>query len=151
MSYIYIEVSVNKILEQTQLLKEYAKDSKSSLAPNIKPSIEIYNNLENLGMLNCIALMSDKTMVGFIVLLTSMMPHYSEPATLVESIFILKEHRKFGTGKELIARAEKLVKDKGIKLMFLSAANGSRLEKATRFFGFKKTHATYIKRIDETS
>ncbi len=147
MHYKYVEVPASVLLKQEHLLQEYSKESKSSLVPTINPDYTMYTKLESLGMLNCIATVSNNSIVGFIVLLTTVMPHYSQLSTTVESFFVHKDHRKFGTGKRLIDMAETIAKSKGSSVMFMSAPEGSRLEKATKLFGFKQTHKLYIKSL----
>ena len=129
------------------LLQEYSDESKGVLVPVVKTDIVLYKTLEDLGILDLIVMYNDETIVGFISLMTTVMPHYSEKASTVESIFVLKEHRKFGTGKVLISKAESIAKDKDAKAMFMSAPKDGVLSKVIGTYGFTETNTVYTKKI----
>ena len=145
--YTIFEVTSSDIIKEHDLLSLYAKESKSKLVPEKNPDFMLYSNLEKLGMFKCFGLYKDNNMVGFITLLITTMPHYSKLAGTVESFYVSKEHRKFGTGKSLLATVEEYLKNLKVDTLFLSAPLDSRLAKANRLFGFKATHMTYIKAL----
>ena len=129
------------------LLREYSDESRGALVPVVKTDIVLYKTLEDLGILDLIVVYDDEVIVGFISLMTTVMPHYSEKASTVESIFVLKEHRKFGTGKILVNKAESIAKSKSAKVMFMSAPKDGVLSKVVGTYGFTETNTTYTKKI----
>lgn len=136
------------IINEKELLEQYAQESKSSLVPSHEPSVELYDILEKKDILKCFGVYDNKQMVGFVTVTLSPMPHYSEMCATIESLFVSKEHRKFGTAKRLLSIVEQEAKDNECVAMFMSAPIGSRLELATKGLGFTPTHITYTKKIE---
>lgn len=126
----------------------YAKESKGVLVPQVKPDFNLYLSLENVGMLDVIAAYKGTVLVGFMVLITNTLPHYSEKATTVESQFVLKENRKYGTGKKLLDYAVQVAKDNGATVMFMSAPIGGVLNRVAESFGFTSTNIVYTRKIN---
>src|SRR5690606_9497097 len=69
----------------------------------------------------------DGVLVGFIVLLTSMNPHYSVVLGAVESFFVAAAHRKSGAGVKLLREARRAAKDRGAVGLLVSAPFGAEL------------------------
>ena len=146
--YIYKQVSAVDIINEKELLNEYSISSKSSLMPTHIPDKDMYIELEKKGLLKSFAVYNENKMIGFITCIMTVMPHYSEMCATIESLFVSKEHRKFGTAKRLLGIAEQEAKDNECVAMFMSAPIGGRLELATKGLGFTPTHITYTKKIE---
>ena len=130
-----------------KLLEEYANESRNSLMPSVKPDISLYKNMEKSGILDCIAVYDGFTIVGLISAATVNIPHYNELSTSIESFFVMKEYRKHGTAKKMLAMIEELANDRGSNILFMSAPIGSNLSKASRLMGMKPINTHYCKRI----
>lgn len=148
--YSYEPVPCCKILSNTTLLNEYEEEGKSSLLPKILPDWSMYQALEDLGILTFMgAKDSEGTIVGFVSILVTSMPHYSKLSATVESLFVRKQYRKFGTAKRLLDEAMEVAKSKGATILFMSAIKGGVLERFLPLRGLTPTHTTYIKVLDE--
>ena len=145
------KIRVEEILNANNakyLFDEYAKESKSgTVSTVVKPDIEGYKQLEELGVLDCVGAFDDEKLVGFVVSITSNMYHYSTFCTVIESQFVLKEYRKEGTWKKLLDLAEEQAKKRGSTNLFMTAPVGGRLDKIAKFYGFKPTSVFYGKDI----
>ena len=135
------------VVDRDDLFKEYAKESKGKLTPDVNVNKEQYLKLEEAGLLDTIGLYDNDNLVGFISAYTYMMPHYTSLATSIESYFILKEYRKFGAGKKLLDKLVEIVNKKGSTMLFMSAGIGSNLDKVAKSFGFIATNIVYSKKI----
>ena len=129
------------------LYKEYSKESKNTLTPEIDPCEEMYVGMENLGMLDFVGAYDGDKLVGFIVALTTTMAHYSLAATTVESFFVIEKYRKYGTAKRLLKEIESIAKEKGAVNVFMSSPIHSALHLAARAMGYTNTHIIHTKKL----
>jgi len=143
---IRIVKAMDILIEETLLL-EYEKESKGKLTPDVNKDIEKYIQLEKLGLLDVAGAYVDGSLIGFISAYTYNMPHYTAKATSIESYFVLKEHRKFGTGKKLLDKLIEVIKCRGATMLFMSAGVDGRLNKVAKSFGFEATNVIYSKKI----
>src|SRR5690606_4232312 len=88
------------------------------------PHRDIYLALERAGIVSMFGARVDGVLVGFIVLLTSMNPHYSVVLGAVESSFVAAAHRKSGAGVKLLREARRAAKDRGAVGLLVSAPLG---------------------------
>lgn len=131
-----------------ELIALYTNESKSShiaIEPNINK--EAYVALEDGGVLDCIVAYCDDTVVGFMFLITNYVLHYSRTSTIVESQFIVKEYRKYGTWKKMISIAEDIAKERDSAVIVCTSTIGSRFEKVANRSGFVATNIAYMKNI----
>ena len=135
-------------LNRDSLLKAYADESQNMLTPIVSPDWDLYLHLEELGMMDFIKVINDdKTLVGFMTLITTVLPHYTEPATTIESFFVLEEYRGAGTAKKMMAMAELLAVARNAKNIMMSAPIGGTLARVSASFGFSATSIAYMKKI----
>jgi len=143
-----IIVPVEKVLEAVNadyLFTSYASESKTDLTPEMCVNKAIYYNLEKAGILDTIAVYSDDILVGFAMFTTSISPHYNNLGTQIMSIFILKEHRKYGAGKKLFQKIEDVARAKGSTIIIVSSPVGGRLGKFVPLIGYKESNILYGK------
>lgn len=148
------EINVREILfadNSDYLFDKYAKESKNNgIVHNVKPDVDKYIMLEDAGALKCVGVFNNKkTLVGFLTMIISTMYHYSELCSTIESQFVLKDYRKYGTGKKMISLAENIAKNNGVRMMFMSAPKDSRLEIVSGVFGYKPISTFMMKEINE--
>jgi GNAT superfamily N-acetyltransferase len=87
-------------------------------------------------------------LVGFVTVLTHIMPHYGVPISITESFFVAGSHRKTGAGYKLLRAAERYAKDRGSSGLLISAPSGGRLAEVLPKAGYKETNVVYFKRLD---
>lgn len=140
-------ICVQDVLDNSHLLDAYAEESKNSIVPEHDPDVEVYMSLEQSGALKVFGAYEGSDLVGFISVTYTVLPHYSSLSGRIESFFVLKEHRKFGTGKRLIKAVEKQAKSMGCQSLHLSAPVGGDLSKAARLFGYTNTSLLFMKEL----
>ena len=124
--------SANEIFENANcsaLLARYAEESAMQGMPPPKADYEQYKKLEKMGVLKVAGAFSDGKLVGLIAVIAGNLPHYSQCVSSTESFFVLREFRRQGTGKKLLALGKEFAAQKGAEGLFVSAPIGSALEK----------------------
>lgn len=127
------------------LLDEYARESAIEGLPHPAPHRELYAVLEERGALHMLAVYQDDLLVGFLVLLVSLNPHYGQVLAVTESFFVASTYRKAGGGLQLLAMAEALAKEHGAIGMFVSAPLDSRLAKVMPGVGYRETTRAFFR------
>lgn len=89
------------------LLDEYAEESSIEGLPPACPSEGMYRQLEQSGALTLLVAREGDHLLGFVVLLVYLNPHYSVRLGVGESIFVARAHRKSGAGDQLRRAAER--------------------------------------------
>lgn len=124
------EITAEKLFSDPQfpeLIEEYAQECALAGLPPPFPHRGIYNALERVGALTTLAALRDGKLVGFMALLISMNPHYSQLIATSESLFVAKAHRSSGAGAKLLKTAEKLSRERGAVGFLVSAPFGGPL------------------------
>jgi GNAT superfamily N-acetyltransferase len=139
-------VSYSEILDApnaAELLQEYSKDC---VMPDYNPQRQMYAALENSGALHCFGAYADGILVGFVSVITGVMPHNGKLMATIESLFALPSHRKLGTGDALLSAVEKFaVEGKYVALIYTARA-GSILEVVlSRRPGCKESHTMFTR------
>jgi GNAT superfamily N-acetyltransferase len=119
--------------ETGAMLAEYAKESRIPGMPAPAPNAAQYHNLNASGLLHVLgAFTPDGTRVGFLTLLVYLNPHYSRVLAVLESIFVVSEHRSGGAGSRLLLAAQDMAEQDGAIGLLVSAPASSRLEQVMR-------------------
>lgn len=141
------ECPVSTILSSNTagLLAEYAAESSINGMPPINTDSKTYMAMERSGCLQAIGAFKGDKLVGVIVLLTSVLPHYSALTTVTESFFVAKKYRKGGTGLKLLKAAEEYARDRGAVGMLVSAPAGGSLEKVIPRMGYSHSNTIFFK------
>ena len=130
-----------------QLLKEYANESSIQEMPKFNPNIKMYRTLEKSGLFHTFVAVADGKIVGFILVLVTILPHYSVLAGVVESFFVAKKYRKTGVGIKLRQTAETHAKNTGACALLISAPMGGVLEKILPYVGYRETNRVFFKSL----
>lgn len=138
---------VADVLAQTELLAEYAAESGMSGMPKPEAHRSSYQNLEDAGVLQALGYYKDYEMLGFVVVLVNLIPHYSAAIGLTESIFVTKQHRNTGAGLLLLRAAEKHAASKGAIGFIASAPVGSSLARVLPCIGYAHTNEAFFKAL----
>ncbi len=128
------------------LLEEYAIESAIHGLPHPKAKIDLYEQLEAVGVLYAICAFWDGELVGFILIVSPVNPHYSAKISTTESYFVAKAYRKTGAGKKLRQAAETYAKEIGALGLLISAPIGSLLAHVLELDkGYKETNRVFFK------
>lgn len=109
------------------LTAEYAQESGLDGLPPPTAHLETYRGMEAAGVLHVLCAYCGEDIVGFVLMVTAVIPHYGVRIATTESFFVASAHRKSGAGLQLLAAAEQLAKDRGAFGLFVSAPIDGRL------------------------
>lgn len=130
------------------MLDAYAEEAKNKDLPPHKPNLPLYEQMEKVGLLHVFAAYSDRHLVGFLMLLVTVMPHYSTLMASTESFFVDGDFRKGGTAKKLLEAAETFAKGEGIDAFFVSAPVNGRLAQALPMLGpYRETNRVFFRSL----
>jgi GNAT superfamily N-acetyltransferase len=120
-----------------ELFAEYAQESALQDLGEPVVQIETYRQMEAAGVLHMIGAFQGPHLVGFLVLIVSVVPHFGRLIASTESLFVSKSARRGGAGMQLLQLAESVSAELGAVGLFVSAPVGSQLEKVLQA---KKTY-----------
>jgi GNAT superfamily N-acetyltransferase len=109
------------------LLSAYALESRLPGMPEPCADLASYSRLEAAGVLFAFQATVGDTLVGFAILLVSVLPHYTVTMGHVESYFVAADYRKQGAGLSLRRAMEHRARESNAHGIFIQAALGSRL------------------------
>src|SRR5882762_7942545 len=110
-----------------ELSQEYAKELIVDGVPPPLAKFEIYKKLEASGALQVFGAFFNDLLIGLIVVLVTIFPHFSTVMAASESFFVFKEWRKTGGGLKLLHEAERYATEKGSNGLLVSAPTGGNL------------------------
>lgn len=143
------QCSINEVLNSKNLLDEYASESGIDGLPLPTAKGDMYNHMESTGSLHTIGAFLDEVLVGFITILTPILPHYSVLIAVTESFFVTKNNRKNGAGLKLLRTAEKYAKEKGSPGLVVSAPYGGSLAEVMSRIDYKETNRVFFKSFNQ--
>ncbi len=150
------QCGIAEVLTNTELLKEYIDEAAlnefettANILPNLNPNADMYIHMENVGVLHTMGAFIDDLLVGFITILSPVMPHYSSVLAIMESFFVSKEFRSSGAGLKLLYEAEKHARDRCSPGLLISAPLGKTLEGILPRCGYKEVYTTFFKRFED--
>lgn len=132
-----------------ELLDEYASEAAIDGMPSPQVHDELYKVLEASGALKLIGAFVDDVMIGFIVVLNHVLPHYGVRMAVSESFFVAKAHRKGGAGLMLLREAERHAIEVGAPGLLVSAPTGGRLAALLPNIGYRETNRVFFKRLSD--
>lgn len=137
--------------DSAALLTEYASEAQIKGLPTPTPDQATYALLEASGRAQLIAAEDNGKLIGMLLLVASMNPHYGVTLGVVESYFVASAARKTGAGLAMLTLAERLAKEAGAAGLLLSAPVDSRLDKVLAGLDdFKPTNRVYFKPLTWT-
>jgi GNAT superfamily N-acetyltransferase len=107
------------------LLDAYAVEC---LLPGSEPQTAIYEAMERAGVLACFGAYTGDELVGFITVLTSVMPHHGKRVATTESLYVEPSHRDSGAGDALLTAAKEFASESGCIVLLHTARVDSALE-----------------------
>lgn len=131
----------------TQILEEYASESAIKGLPHPFAKVDTYKHLESTNSIYVVgAFFSDK-FIGYIIMLSPILPHYSVRVAVVESFFVAKEHRGTGAGLKLLHEVENQAKAAGACGILVSAPFGGNLAEVLPHVGYAETNRVFFKGV----
>lgn len=129
------------------LCREYAEESAIAGLPVPQEKVSAYQALEASGSAAfCVyGAFVGNVLIGFVVLLTPVLPHYGAAIAVAESLFVASAYRKTGAGMLLIRRAEQRARDIGSPGMLFSSPSGGRLSVLLPRIGYRETNRVFLK------
>lgn len=131
--------------ELDALLAEYAAESANNEIGPVSPQFPAYRAMEASGLFHAFAAHREGKLVGFLFLLTPILPHFGKLVGVVESYFVAAAYRKTGAGTQLRVAAEDAARAAGAVGLLLSAPTGGRLDQVLPHVGYRETNRTFFK------
>lgn len=127
------------------ILEEYASESSIAGMPAVAVKVEMYKHLEVAGAIHVVGAFLDDAIIGFITVLSPILPHYSALASVAESFFVAKIHRNTGAGLKLLKEAEIYAKNIGSCGLLVSAPIGGDLAEVLPRVGYRETNRVFFR------
>lgn len=131
--------------EFDELIEEYAAESSIVGMPKPAAKVESYRVYEGLGMLHAFVAVQGSSMIGFISVLTPVLPHYGRTVAVAESFFVAAAYRKTGAGLKLLEAAEDAAKQVGSPGLLVCAPFQGRLFEVLPRRGYTETNRIFFK------
>ncbi|QWE95655.1 GNAT family N-acetyltransferase [Cupriavidus sp. EM10] len=133
--------------ELPALMAEYEAESANSDIGRTCPHIPTYQAMEAAGLFHAFAARVEGRLVGFMFLLTPVLPHFSRVVGVSESFFVAAEYRKTGAGLRLLRAAEDVARAAGAPGVLVSAPVGGSLERVMPGIGYRETSRVFFKAL----
>lgn len=127
------------------ILDEYASESAIAGLPKPNARVEMYKYLENIGSIYALAAFLGEKLIGYITVLSPVLPHYGTVVATAESFFVAKEHRKTGAGLKLLRQAEEYAKSIGSPGLLVSSPMGGNLAFVLPHVGYEETNRVFFR------
>ena len=127
------------------LIAAYAEETSIKELATINANRPMYQHMESIGALHCIGSYAAGELIGFIVIIAPVLPHYSKQVASIESFFVAAEHRPTGAGLALLHAAETKAKGIGSPGLLASAPVGGSLAKVLPALGYKHTNEVFFR------
>jgi GNAT superfamily N-acetyltransferase len=129
----------------SELVEEYAAESSILGLPHPSAQLPMYHVMEDAGALYTFGAFLDQVMIGFVAVLSHVMPHYGATASTTESFFVAKAYRKTGAGTKLRQAAEVYAENRGSSGLLISAPHGGQLAQVLPHVGYRQTNDVFFK------
>ena len=129
------------------LAREYAAESAIAGLPAPVEKIASYRLIEQSGCFRCYGAFLGEALIGFLAVLTPVIPHYGIAVAVCESFFVGQAHRKSGAGIRLLRAAERHAREAGSPGLLVSAPYGGRLARVLPHLGYRETNRVFFKEI----
>ena len=129
------------------LLAEYAGESAIEGLPPPSARMPFYYALEKTGAFSVYGAFEEEDLIGFITVLTSVLPHYSTTVAVTESFFVASQHRDTGAGLKLLREAEDYAKERGSPGLLVAAPAGGSLAMVLPGIGYVETTRAFFRKF----
>lgn len=128
------------------LMAEYHDEAAGCDMPPPDARMESYLQLEQNGLQTFVA-NHDGKLVGFILVIVPVMPHYTRPIAFAESFFVAKAHRMTGAGLHLLSMAEAVAENAGSPCLLVTCPVGSKLMELMPRLGYRPVSTIFSKPV----
>jgi ribosomal protein S18 acetylase RimI-like enzyme len=116
----------------------------------IDAGMEMAKELESEGKHVSITARHYGELVGYILATVNNLIHHNEPMFQVHSIFVIRELRKTGLGKEMLGAAESLMyHQRGVRLFCIASNVNKPINGFLESMGYEATDIIHTKRFKE--
>ena len=132
------------------LCAEYADECHLDGLPSPAPQVEIYQRMEAVtgDMFAAIGAFNDGELVGALIMVMAVLPHYGAKFATVESYFVANNARRRGAGFLLLSEAERIARERGALALFVSTKVGSKLaEIMPKRKGYTNTNMIFMRTL----
>lgn len=129
------------------LLDEYAAESSIKGLPSPNAKATVYKALESTGALTVFRAVEDGELIGFLLMLAPVIPHYGRVIATTESLFVTASRRKSGAGLRLIAAMREKARELGSPGILISAPLGGQLAEVLSRMDFVETNRVFFQGI----
>ena len=129
------------------LADEYAAETLLDGMPPPTARWPSYHALEDAGMLSVFAATEGDALLGFISVLATPLPRYTEPVAMCESFFVAKAYRRTGAGLRLLRAAERKAREIGSRGLIVNAPYSGRLFEVLPRLGYAEAARVFFKRM----
>jgi len=132
------------------LVAEYAVEARVDGLPEPAVKLSTYEVLERSGVIHPFGAWDEERLVGFIAVLSSMVPHYPVPLACTETFFVTRDARSSGAGLALLKAAEAKARELGAGGLLVSAPCGGSLAAVLPRYGYRDANRVFFKRFSDT-
>jgi len=129
----------------SRLLAEYGEESGIPALGPQNPQFLTYQAMESAGISFAFGAFNDEGLVGFLIILVAVLPHFGRKVASSESFFVSPAAREGGTGLRLLHLAEEFAQEQGAAGLFVSAHTGGRLEQVLPRLAYNETSRVFFK------
>jgi GNAT superfamily N-acetyltransferase len=130
------------------VLREYASESGMPELGEPSAQVDTYRKLEAAGVFHPVGAFDGDRLVGFILPIVVVLPHYGVLAATIESYFVLQAERQKGIGLRLLAFAEDLARGLGAKALLLSApVEGALAHAMRRHKQYRRSNDVFVRAL----
>lgn len=137
------ELTSNRNFER--LRKEYSDECSIMGLPSPDEKMAVYPLIEKSGFLHPYGAFIGRKLIGFMAVMTPIIPHYGVAIAVTESIFVGKSYRSTGAGMRLISSAKAHAKSVQSPGLLISTPFGGQLEQVlTNSKEWRKTNSVFF-------
>ena len=129
------------------LIAEYAEEAAMNGMPPPNCQVDMYEHMQDLGVIHVLGAFKQGALVGILVIVASVIPHYGVMMASTESFFVRPHERKGGAGLALLKEAEVLSAELGATGLLVSAPFGGRLAEVLPKKGYIETNRVFFRSV----
>ncbi|WP_168735171.1 GNAT family N-acetyltransferase [Pseudothauera rhizosphaerae] len=145
-------LTVAEFEQQPNLGELFAQYAEESAIPELGEHIvqfDTYRAMEAAGALIVRGAFRGGEMVGFIVLIVSVLPHFGVRTATTESFFVVPAERRGALGARLLYAAEAAAREASAVGLFVCAPAGGRLERVMAARSdYRQTNAVFFRGLE---
>lgn len=138
---------LEKMPEFPALVEEYYSEAGNPGLPRPKYDSERYGQLCKLGLMHTFGVTVDGRLIGFMMIVVSVLPKYSLPVATLDTIFVGKAHRMSGAGVRLLQRAEQIAADLADGRLLASSPVEGALANLLERSGYLESNRIFFKQV----